>query len=73
MTHITRYPNWMTENVPKMRCLWDKVLWHRIHGVQYLLDKKSAPKIKRVRSRQVEKGWSDTFSIQANSDDDGYI
>jgi len=73
VTHIPRDPNWMTENVPKMRCLWDKVLWHRIHGVQYLLDKKSAPKTKRVRSRQVEKGWSDTFSIQANSDDDGYI
>ena len=71
VTHIPRDPNWMTENLPKMRCLWDKVLWHRIHGVQYLLDKKSAPKAKRVRSRDVEKGWSDTFSIQANSDD-GY-
>jgi len=73
VTHVPRDPEWMTVNVPKMRHLWDKVLWHRVNGVQYLLDAKSAPKTKRVRSRQVEKGWSDTFSIQANSEDDGYV
>jgi len=72
VTHVPRDPNWMVENLPKMRHLWDKVLWHRQNGVQYLLDAKEAPKPKRVRTRQVDKRWSETFSIQANSDDDGY-
>jgi hypothetical protein len=69
VTHVPRDPQWMVENLPKMRRLWDKVIWHRIHGVDHLL-KPVENKKTRVRTRGVEKGWSDSFSIQAVSDDE---
>ena len=50
VTHVPREPNWMEENLPKMRALWDKVLWHREHGVEELLPK---PKEKKTRKKKV--------------------
>lgn len=50
VTHVPRDPNWMVENLPKMRALWDKVLWHRENGVEAIL-----PKPKQTRKRVTKK------------------
>lgn len=35
---VDRDRAWFTENLPIMRGFWDRVLWHREHGCQQLLD-----------------------------------
>jgi putative phage-type endonuclease len=67
VTHVPRDRNWMTVNVPIMRAVWDKVLWHREHGVEEFLK----PKEKRVcKPRKKKEVFPIEMMITPTSDDE---
>jgi len=50
VTEVKRDRQWFQDKLPIMKNLWDKVLWHREHGVQEILNKK---KSKRTIQKKV--------------------
>jgi putative phage-type endonuclease len=56
VVHVLRDREWFAENLPKMKELWDKVLWHREHGCDELLPKPRASRKEKiqVQAPQVE-------------------
>lgn len=69
VTHVPRDREWMTVNLPKMRALWDKVLWHREHGVEKLLEVK--PK-RASAPRKRKEIFPAELMIAQVSDEDSY-
>lgn len=41
---VVREREWFTENLPIFRNMWDRILWHREHGCQELLEAKEKRK-----------------------------
>tara|TARA_R110002074_G_scaffold43392_1_gene113153 strand:- start:1 stop:726 length:726 start_codon:yes stop_codon:yes gene_type:complete len=70
VTRVPRDPDWMTVSLPKMRALWDKVLWHREHGVEEFLN---PVKPKRAYApRKKKSDFPEQMLITHTSDDDMY-
>lgn len=71
VTHVPRDREWMTINLPKMRALWDKVLWHRENGVESLLQLKA--KTTRKYAQRKKNGAFPSEMLIANvAEDDEY-
>jgi hypothetical protein len=51
VTHVTRSREWFQEQLPVMDAFWKKVLWHREHGIEDILNK--VPKQKVTRAKKV--------------------
>lgn len=53
---VVREREWFTENLPIMRNFWDRVMWHREHGCQELLEarekRKKGPRKKKVQEEK---------------------
>ena len=69
VTRVPRDPEWMNVNLPKMEALWNKVLWHREHGVDSLLNPE---KPKRVYAPRKKKQEFPVEMLIANISDDKY-
>ena len=48
VTHVTRDREWFAEKLPIMEAFWNRVLWHREHGVDDLL-----PPPKKTRAKKI--------------------
>ena len=49
VVHVPRDRQWFEDNLPIMKTLWDRVVWHRENGCTELLPKQRAPrKLKEV-------------------------
>jgi putative phage-type endonuclease len=68
ITIVPRDRDWMVVNVPKMKALWDKVLWHRENGVDDILSK-NKPKRTYV-ARKKPNSFPDDMMISNTSEDD---
>lgn len=44
VTHVQRDREWFQTQLPVMKAFWDRVLWHREHGVDDLLKKPRKPR-----------------------------
>ena len=48
VTEVKRDREWFAQYLPVMEAFWNRVLWHREHGVDELLKPKRAPRKKKV-------------------------
>lgn len=46
VVEVERERDWFTHNLPFMRAFWDRVLWHRVHGIEDIKPKKRTKKVK---------------------------
>jgi len=46
VVEVVRERDWFSDNLPFMRAFWDRVLWHRIHGIEDIKPKKRVKKVK---------------------------
>jgi putative phage-type endonuclease len=70
ITRVPRDPDWMTTSLPKMRALWDKVLWHRENGVDALLKPKKTRKPYAARKNKSD--FLETCEIAPTLHDEEY-
>jgi len=67
VTHVPRDREWMTTNLPKMRALWDKVLWHRENGVESL---QATPARKYAPRKKKEEFPTEMLITEVSEDED---
>jgi len=68
MVHVKRDREWFKEKLPIMEEFWNKVLWHREHGIEEPVKKKRAP---RKKKEEVEEKFE--CEIEVCSDDEKYL
>ena len=66
MTHVKRDRQWFIEKLPIMKEFWDKVIWHREHGIEG--PRKLKPRVKKVVEEEVQ-----VCEIELCSDDEKYL
>ena len=54
VVEVVRERDWFTDNLPFMRTFWDRVLWHRIHGIEDIKPKKRVKKVKPEKPKEAE-------------------
>ncbi|QIG59959.1 hypothetical protein [Dishui Lake phycodnavirus 4] len=68
VTHVGRDREWFREQLPIMETFWNKVLWHREHGIEAPIKKTRAP---RKKKEEVEETM--VCEIELCSEDENYL
>jgi hypothetical protein len=68
MTIVKRDREWFAQRLPIMKEFWDKVLWHREHGIE-----EPVKKTRKPRERKPEVIEPQECEIEICSDDENYL
>jgi putative phage-type endonuclease len=68
MTIVKRDREWFAQRLPIMKEFWDKVLWHREHGIE-----EPVKKTRKPRERKPEVIELQECEIEICSDDENYL